>query len=774
MPSFTLTTTPGAAYVGTEDDDTFLVPSYAAWLAAGRTIDGRGGTDTLVFQYKPTLPAELNVVDAEFAGISNLEALSWEPGPGGGSILTFNGLGSQASASFAGGILYSGQANFGGAGLTVPVNAQVTLGSLSTGSADDVVFTSSFFSAAQTGAGNDRITISNIYNSVFGNPSPPFSYPGTVDGGPGYDIVIGLGAPTNGAVSATAQVGGVVNIEEIWPDARFNLLVTTSTSLTGLDGNGARLPLVLRMNTTPLNIYASDDGRPSYDGRIIAYGGAGNDTVRGSSVADLLDGGSGGADSLSGEGGDDQLVFQNVAHAAGAAQIAGGAGYDILMLKDPGQLVGNPVFSRATGFEEFRADGRIELLSNLPSAFTGLDGLGARNPLVLRPSTGSFSVIASEDGRAAYDGRILAYGGAGDDTIRGSSQGDWLDAGVGGVDSLLGAAGNDILLFQNAEHAAGATAIGGDAGYDILALRAAGLITDDNAFARASGLEEFYLLGSGSQTVNLGANSDAAFAASNFGAGSVSAPYAQAFTLNAASTNRALSIYGTGVETIRAGNGNDFIEMDGIGADRVFAGGGADHVRFASALGAGGEYDGGAGYDVVMAGTQAAATLSAPPANPSVFRGFEEMRLIGGGAINLSLSGLSVFGGGETGYGTLQAPNAASLTLNLSAMTIGVSVRGTAGADVFTATATASDYLVGGAGGDTFRFVGSCGVDVVADLVSGTDKIALVGFSGITDFAAVQARTSFASGNATIALSPIDAVILAGVSSLSAGDFLFT
>ncbi len=647
MATFTLTTTPNTAHIGTEGDDTFIVPSYEAWIASGRTIDGGGGFDTIEFRFRPTALNVGQVVDADFAGVANMESMTWSL-PGGGGFLLSTTLAALASLSFAGGLTLRDSAfTLLGSGLTVPVRVTNPLNGVETGAGNDTVTGFVIAASASTGAGDDVVNFNSAIVS-------PFAGQGLLDGGPGYDILVGLGPRTNNTTWVTATgAGRVSGFEEIWTNNRFDLLAETPTALTGLDGNGLRNPLVLRLAPfeSVMQVFASGDGRASYDGRIVAFGGANGDTVRGSSTGDAIDGGSGGADSLSGEGGNDWLAFQNAGHLGAAASVAGGAGYDVLALKDAAQTV------------------------------------------------------------------------------------------------------------------------------------------TDAAFALAQGMEELRFLGAGAQSVTLGANSDAAFAASSFGAGSVSATTAASLAVNAAGTARALSIYGTsGADTILAGDGADYIASRG-NQDVIRAGGGADHIYFVNA----GDFflpglnlvptevDGGAGYDVLLIdGTFPADFRSffaeqpgftSPPVNGPV-RNMEELRLLGGGDLRLTMTLQQIFAGSETGYATIQAPNAASLNANLTGFTMGAAIYGTAGADSFTA-GRGNDYLVGRGGADRFNFAPGCGIDVIADFASGSDRIALLGFAGIGDFAAVQARSAVVGGNLQISISPTEGIILAGVTTVGAGDFIF-
>lgn len=649
MAFITVSETPGASTVGTAEDDFFLISS-AAWLAADRAIDGRGGRDTLIFQWggasTQALAVLLAVPDTSFAGVSNVEVIQWSPDRSDTAFPFFAvTMGAVASAAFPQGVTVSALLSLLGQDLTVPVTYQGGFSlnpcSVLTGSGNDLISGEFSGSRIDAGAGDDLISIGPL-------SSDPFAGVGSVAGGPGYDILIWSSFP--GATFTAGANSGVTGIEEIRSVGRLNLLDTTPTALTGLDSSGTRNPLVLRpanaqvvSNLSFLSVYASDDGRASYDGRIVAYGDARADTVRGSSVADWLDGGSGGADSLSGEG------------------------------------------------------------------------------------------------------------------------------------------GNDILVLQNADHLAAAALIGGGAGYDILALQSVSETLTDAAFARASGLEEVYFLGAGTQRVTFGANSDAAFAASSFGAGSVSAVYASSLIVDASGSNRALSIYGSnGADTLTGGAGADYIESR-AGADVIDAGAGNDHIHYdarpdsaaklpGSADKVGPSVDGGAGYDVAL--LQSTGVFGRSIAIDT-WRNIEELRLVGTGGLTISVN-QAMFEGSITGYGTVSALNASSLFLDYDgSVTIGLSIYGSPGDDVIY-SGNGRDYVVGGAGADRLIFLAGRNVDVFADFTSGTDKIWLPGFSDVQDFAAVQARSAVVDGNIQIRLNANDAIILAGVTSVAAGDFIFS
>jgi Ca2+-binding RTX toxin-like protein len=82
-----------------------------------------------------------------------------------------------------------------------------------------------------------------------------------------------------------------------------------------------------------------------------------------------------------------------------------------------------------------------------------------------------------------------------------------------------------------------------------------------------------------------------------------------------------------------------------------------------------------------------------------------------------------------------------------------------------------NDTLCGGCGDDTFFFGATTGNDTVLDF-GGDDVIDARGM-GLTNWAAVEASLTFAADGATLSKGG-NTVFLSGITSLSAGDFVFT
>ena len=99
---------------------------------------------------------------------------------------------------------------------------------------------------------------------------------------------------------------------------------------------------------------------------------------------------------------------------------------------------------------------------------------------------------------------------------------------------------------------------------------------------------------------------------------------------------------------------------------------------------------------------------------------------------------------------------------------------GTAGSPIF--AVSGDDNLTGSSGHDLFVFSQPIGYDIIHGYDPASDQIDLIGYSGLSSFADVQAHTvDDANGNAVITLADGQSITLEGVhtASLTAGDFVF-
>jgi Ca2+-binding RTX toxin-like protein len=104
-------------------------------------------------------------------------------------------------------------------------------------------------------------------------------------------------------------------------------------------------------------------------------------------------------------------------------------------------------------------------------------------------------------------------------------------------------------------------------------------------------------------------------------------------------------------------------------------------------------------------------------------------------------------------------------------------ISGTAGSQVIEG-GTSNDALIGGAGGDTFRFLADFGQDTIYDFVSGTDKLDLTtfGIDTIEELDVVASITQVGT-NTVIQFDGTDErITIRGLTKadLGAGDFVIS
>lgn len=251
-----------------------------------------------------------------------------------------------------------------------------------------------------------------------------------------------------------------------------------------------------------------------------AVGGAGNDTITGNAVANLLIGGAG-VDSLIGDAGDDQLSGDEgpdtLLGGIGADTIDGGAAADHLSGGDGDDLIlGGAGSDHIFGGLDFdRSD-----------AGTGADWV---------------------EGGAGDDS---LYGGNGGDTIHGDDGFDTLSGGVG-KDSIYGDADNDLILGGDTgdiiNGGSGADTLYGEAGSDTIDGG------DHNDLIIAASGRDSILGGVGDDSVDAGAGDD----------------------IIDGQTGRDGLAGGNGLDTLEGGGGNDTLQGGGD-ADTLTGSGGYD------------------------------------------------------------------------------------------------------------------------------------------------------------------------------------------------------
>jgi Ca2+-binding RTX toxin-like protein len=184
----------------------------------------------------------------------------------------------------------------------------------------------------------------------------------------------------------------------------------------------------------------------------VAYGGgAGNDTLTGNSLANILLGGAG-DDSLTGNAGDDVLDggagWDHLSGGAGVDYITGGAGNDVIDAGDGDDINvmgddGNDSMNGGIGNDSMNGGSGDDIMEGGAGNDT-LDGWGGDDTL-----TGG----AGNDTLYGGSGHDRIDGGDGDDLLSGGDENDSLSGGAGndtlngdhGQDRLDGGAGNDTL-----------------------------------------------------------------------------------------------------------------------------------------------------------------------------------------------------------------------------------------------------------------------------------------------------------------------------------------
>ncbi|KZK83288.1 RTX-I toxin determinant A from serotypes 1/9 [Pseudovibrio sp. Ad46] len=170
---------------------------------------------------------------------------------------------------------------------------------------------------------------------------------------------------------------------------------------------------------------------------VTAYGGDGNDSLKGTMHADKLYGGDGN-DTLVGNGGDDYIDggddADTIEGGAGADLIFGGKGNDIIW----------------GGTSGITADSANEMY--------GGDGNDTIHGAIYVQTTPNVDIIA--------DNIDIAYGGAGDDIINGYDGNDILDGGTG-ADKIYGGEGNDIISSGSLKDQAVSDQLWGGSGADM-------------------------------------------------------------------------------------------------------------------------------------------------------------------------------------------------------------------------------------------------------------------------------------------------------------------
>ncbi|MCQ3830612.1 calcium-binding protein [Microbulbifer elongatus] len=517
------------------------------------------------------------------------------------------------------------------------------------------------------GAGNDTVYGTDGADRILGGPGSDRLYGNggddvfiaTVgdtgadryDGGEGFDTLLGSAEDDELILSVFSSEA---RVERIDGGTGTNVIRSTTANNT-LDFRGVEL----------INIGLIDAG-------------AGNDTVYGSDLADVIEGGIG-SDTLYGEGGDD--LFKLTAGDTGFDQYRGGAGTDTLQ-----GTTGDDVFR----FSAFAGEASVEIIDGNGGADT-IEATTANNTLDFS-NTQLIGIVSIDAG----DGNDTVYGTAGADTIIGGPGSDYLDGGDG----------DDTFMFTGGD--TGSDRYSGGNGFDQLL----GTDADDDiilsVFSGAATLERI--------DGKLGVNRILSNSANN--------------TLDFSNTEL------VNVSEINAGDGNDTVIgtesadliVGGLGSDNLYGNAGDDVFLLTEGDTGFDRYEGGDGIDSVH------GTSGDDVFRLSAFSGNATVEVIDGKGGNDQISGSSA-------NNTFDFRNTSLVNIALIATQSGNdTVYGTDAADTIEG-GLGSDNLYGEGGDDVFlltagdtgydRYAGGDGIDELRG-TTGNDLIRLAAYSGAT------------------------------------------
>jgi Ca2+-binding RTX toxin-like protein len=271
----------------------------------------------------------------------------------------------------------------------------------------------------------------------------------TITGLPeGATLSAGTANPDGSVTLTPEQLDGltVTPAQDSHADFRLDVTVTVTDS-DGGDTKSATRPLTVTVD--PVADYVSMEGTR---GRDTLRGGdadeeidgdRGDDRLYGNRGDDRLVGGDGN-DQLYGGSGDDTLIG-----GSGTDRLDGGDGDDTFVLRDDADANDQLIGGRGTDRVVDARDGDIEL-----------DRFASNNSVEIVDGGESVSKIVGDGGNNSLDFRNARFenisevdAGAGNDTVRGTRDGDVIDGGrgndklygEGGDDRLEGADGNDQL-----------------------------------------------------------------------------------------------------------------------------------------------------------------------------------------------------------------------------------------------------------------------------------------------------------------------------------------
>lgn len=616
------------------------------------------------------------------------------------------------------------------------------------------------------------------------NPALHFTGDQRIDAGAGNDSVYGGGGndQLNGN-TGDDTIDGWSGNDLIWGGEGHDSIESSTGDDTVWGGT----------DDDTIKGWAGDDSLMGEDGNDSILGQFGDDTLSGGNGDDIIWGGSG-RDSILGGANDDMLYGEDAPDTInggdGSDQIRGGDGGDSLSGDD-----GNDMVSGGYGADLIYGDfGDDTLFGD-----TGHDLLhgGAGND--------SISGDADNDDLWGDDGNDSLAGGEGLDELHGGSGSDSLNGGIendmlwgdAGNDTLEGEDGNDQLLGGSGDDylvgGAGADSIDGGDGFDALSywsataairidLEAGWGYAGEALNDQLSNIEK--VLGSGHNDTIVGDWHDNHFNGydgddlldAGTGNDTIYASDGNDTVLGADGDDRLFGEIGN--DLVEGGQGDDLLS-GGSGHDHLMGENGQDTLRGDDgndALDGGGDDDtlsGGVGSDTLW-GNTGNDSLNGDDGDDLVSGGAGDDRVSGGNGadiVNGDGGNDRLWGGagsdqlfGGAGSDTIWGQDDNDI------------VQGGAGDDLIWAGAgndilfgdSGSDTLNGEGGSDVFMLDYGTGHDVVADFVSGIDRIGLRA-------SATQIAVFDDVAGARVQLEPQASLLLNGIaaSEISLADFAY-
>jgi Ca2+-binding RTX toxin-like protein len=343
------------------------------------------------------------------------------------------------------------------------------------GSGDDSVAGGDGNDVLAGGTGNDTLDGGSGDDSVAGGDGNDALVGGvgndTLDGGAGNDTVDG-GDGNDLLVGGTGNdsLNGGLNDDTLSGGSGDDTLDGGAGNSDWVDYSGAATAVAIDLAGG--SAHGTDSGNDTLANLENVIGSAGNDTITGSTAANIIDGGAG-SDAITAGAGNDRIVYD-----AADTLVDGGSGIDTLEVRASGTtdltgLAGTTVKGieeidlRGNGANTIKLGGAdvlalsdtsdrlvvhgdkgdgIVLSGNWVSAGTQpvtVDGVAVQ---YVKLTLDGATVLLSPDMTVELD----MQGGGGDDTLSGGNGGDTVSGGDGN-DSLDGGKGSDIVRGQNGD-----------------------------------------------------------------------------------------------------------------------------------------------------------------------------------------------------------------------------------------------------------------------------------------------------------------------------------